>query len=151
MMLRTHMMFAILGILIFFQYVNNQIVFGLMVLIATVVPDLDSNFSSYGRHLIFRPLQYFVTHRGVIHSFTSAVFLSAIIAIWLPAASFGFFVGYSIHLIVDSFTRDGIVPFWPLRWKSSGPLVSGGKIEETMFLGLIFINAFLFVVVVLLS
>lgn len=144
MLIRTHIMFAILMILVFFNYVNNKLVFFIMVLVATIIPDLDSSRSSYGRHLIFRPLQLVTKHRGIFHSFTTAVILAGLIAIKWPVASFGFFIGFSIHLMLDSFTKDGIVPFWPLNWKTNGPLVSGGKIEEIMFLGLIFVNILLF-------
>jgi len=117
-------------------------------LVATVIPDLDSGFSSWGRHLIFRPLQFFVKHRGIIHSFTTAFVLSVIIAIFWPVASFGFFIGYCVHLFADSFTREGIQPFWPFKWRSDGPLHSGGRIEETLFFVLIFVNVFLFFMVV---
>ena len=107
MLLRTHVMVAILMILAFVNYVSQPLTFIIMVLVATVIPDLDSGFSSYGRHLIFRPLQFFVKHRGIVHSFTAAVVLSAIIAIWWPVASFGVFIGYSVHLIADSFSIEG--------------------------------------------
>ena len=149
MLLRTHIMFAILISLIFFNYVNNKFIFVIMVLVATVIPDLDSSRSSYGRHLVFRPLQFITKHRGIFHSFTTAVILAGLIAIKWPIASFGFFIGFSVHLILDSFTKEGIVPFWPLKWKSNGPLVSGGRIEETLFLGLIFIDVLLFFLIVI--
>lgn len=148
MLIRTHVMFAILIILVFFNSVNNKFIFVIMVLIATIIPDLDSSRSSYGRHMIFRPLQFVTRHRGIFHSFTTAVILAGLIAIKWPVASFGFFIGFSVHLIIDSFTKDGIVPFWPLKWKSNGPLVSGGKIEEILFLGLIFVDVLLFFLVV---
>jgi len=144
MLLKTHIMFAIFFILLFVQHVNDKMIFIAMVLVASVLPDLDTGFSSYGRHLIFRPLQFFVKHRGVIHSFTTAVVLSVLIAVYWPVASFGFFIGYSVHLILDSFTREGIQPFWPFKWKSSGPLTSGGRIEEILFLSFIFVNVMLF-------
>jgi len=144
-------MFAIFMILLFVSHVSNKFVFIIMVLVATVIPDLDSGFSSYGRHLIFRPLQFFVKHRGIIHSFTTAVVLSALIAVWFPIASFGFFIGYCVHLIVDSFTIQGVQPFWPLHWKSSGPLHSGGRIEEVLFFGLIVVNVLLFFVMLVLG
>jgi len=151
MLLKTHVMFGILMILFFLNHVSSKFLFIGMVLLATVIPDLDSGFSSYGRHLIFRPLQFFVRHRGVIHSFTTAIVLSGLVAIWFPVASFGFFMGYSVHLIMDSFTREGIQPFWPLRVKSSGPLLSGGRIEEVLFLGLVVLDILLFLGVVVLA
>ena len=140
MLLRTHVMFAIFMILLFVSHVSDGLVFIIMVLVATVIPDLDSSFSSYGRHLIFRPLQFFVKHRGIIHSFTTAVVLSALLAFWFPIASLGFFIGYCVHIFTDSFTIEGVQPFWPLHWKSNGPLRSGGRIEEVLFFGLIVVD-----------
>ena len=143
MLLRTHLMFGILMIVLFAQHVNHQMVFIGMVLLATVLPDLDNGFSSWGRHLIFKPLQFFVKHRGVIHSFTTGVIVSVVIAFFWPVASLGFFVGYSVHLICDSFTKEGIQPFWPLKARSKGFIVTGGRIEESIFIFLILINVLL--------
>jgi len=144
MLLRTHLTFAILLILIFTQHVTNKTVFIIAVIIATFLPDLDTAKSESGRYMIFRPLQFFSKHRGIIHSLTTAFILSIILSFFWPIASFGFFIGYSIHLICDSFTREGIQPFWPLKAKTKGPITSGGKIEESIFFALIFINVVLF-------
>ncbi|MBT4135398.1 metal-dependent hydrolase [archaeon] len=151
MLLRTHIMFAIFMIILFMQQVENQFLFILMVLVATIIPDLDSGFSSYGRHMIFRPLQFFVKHRGIIHSFSAAVLLSVLLAVFYPILSFGFFIGYSVHLICDSFTREGIQPFWPLKVRSSGFIRTGGKIEESLFFSLIFVDIIMFFIFVVLG
>ena len=144
MLIRTHFMFAVFMILIFFNYVNNKLIFVVMVLIATIIPDLDNPHSKYGSNIAFSPLQSVTKHRGFIHSFTTAVILVGIIAIWWPVASFGFFIGYSVHLITDSFTKNGIRPFWPFKWEANGPITTVGKIEDVLFLGLIVINVLLF-------
>lgn len=144
MLLRTHVVFAILFILVFVQHVQSKLIFILMLLVSTIIPDLDSSDSSYGRHMVFRPLQFFTKHRGIIHSFTTAVLLSIVLAVFWPVGSLGFFLGYSIHLICDSFTRDGIQLFWPLKVKSSGPITSGGRIEEVLFVTLIFVDILIF-------
>jgi len=132
-------------ILIFVGSVSDKFIFIIMVFVATIIPDLDTKHSSYGRHSIFRPLQVFVKHRGFIHSFTTAVVLSLIIAVFWPVASFGFFIGYSIHLIIDSFTKEGIQPFWPFRWRSEGPIRSGGRFEEIFFFILIGVDVLVFI------
>lgn len=148
MLVRTHVVFAIFFILIFFQHVSNAWVFVIMTMIATIIPDLDSKFSSYGRHIIFRPLQFFVTHRGIIHSFTTACLLSILVAVFYPVASLGFFLGYGVHLLCDSFTKEGIQPFWPLKLKSSGPVTSGGRLDETLFITMIGVDILVFLVLV---
>ena len=131
--------------ILFVPHVNHQLIFVGAVLVGTILPDLDNNFSSWGRHLIFRPLQFFVKHRGIIHSFTTAILISIAITFFWPAASLGFFVGYSVHLICDSFTKEGIQPFWPLKAKSKGFIATGGRIEESLFIFLILINVLLVV------
>ena len=147
MLLRTHLAFAVLLIILFLKQVNNEIVFIIMVLVATVLPDLDSDFSTWGRHMIFRPLQFFVKHRGIIHSFTFGVLISIILSIFWPVASLGFFMGYSVHLICDSFTKDGIQPFWPFKAKSSGFIKSGGRVEDSLFIALILVDVLIFILI----
>jgi len=113
MLLRTHLAFGVLMVILFVQHVNDKLIFIGMVLLATILPDLDTGFSSWGRHLIFRPLQFLTRHRGIIHSFSFAILISIILSIFWPVLSLGFFLGYSVHLICDSFTKEGIQPFWP--------------------------------------
>ncbi len=148
MLLKTHLAFAALIIILFVEHVNSPWVFIAMVVVATVIPDLDLSSSSWGRHLIFRPLQFFVKHRGIFHSFTFAVLASVLLAVFWPVASLGFFVGYSVHLITDSFTKEGIQPFWPLKAKSKGFIASGGRIEESLFLFLIVVDIILFFLII---
>jgi inner membrane protein len=144
MLLKTHMTFAVFLIILFFKHVTSPWIFALMVVVATILPDLDSGFSSFGRHLIFRPLQLLTKHRGIVHSFSFAILASIVLAIFWPVLSLGFFVGYSVHLILDSFTKDGIQPFWPFRIRSSGFITSGGRIEDTLFFTLIILDIVLF-------
>ena len=140
MLLKTHLMFALFLIILFISHVENKIIFVVMIVIATILPDLDTGFSTFGKSVFARPIQLFVRHRGIIHSFTSAILFSIFLAIFLPVTSLGFFVGYSLHLITDSFTKEGIQPFWPIKAKSSGMIRSGGRVEEGIFFSLIFIN-----------
>ncbi len=149
MLLRTHLAFGILMIILFLNYVNDKLIFIGMILLATVLPDLDSGFSSWGRHLIFRPLQFFVKHRGIIHSFTFGVLVSVVLAVFWPVVSLGFFLGYSVHLICDSFTKEGIQPFWPLRVRSKGFISTGGRIEDSLFVFLVLFDAVLIVLVLI--
>ena len=151
MLLKTHLAFAMLMILLFISHVDNKLIFFFMVIIATAIPDLDTQSSSWGRHLIFRPLQFFIKHRSLLHSFTFAILISVALAYVMPVLSLGFFVGYSVHIICDSFTKEGVQPFWPLKIKSSGPFRTGGRVEESLFLSLILINIFVFVVFFILN
>ena len=148
MLLRTHLAFAVLMIILFVNHVNNQWIFIAMVLVATVLPDLDTSSSSWGRHIIFRPLQFFFSHRGIFHSLTTATVLSILLAMFWPILSLGFFVGYSVHIALDSFTREGVQPFWPLKARSYGFISSGGRIEDSIFVFLILVDV-VFIILIL--
>jgi len=149
MLLKTHLAFAALMIILFVEHVNSPWIFIAMVVVATIIPDLDLSSSSWGRHLIFRPLQFFVKHRGIFHSFTFAVLASVLLAVFWPVASLGFFIGYSVHLIADSFTKEGVQPFWPLKAKSRGFIASGRTIEESLFFSLVVIDIILFFLIII--
>lgn len=142
MQFKTHVAIAIFFILIFLPYVENKVSFAVVALIATIIPDLDTARSRIGSKKIFRILQFFVKHRGFIHSFTVAFSISMILAFFFPIAAFGFFLGYGVHLVSDSFTKEGIVPFWPINKRVNGFFITGGKNE--LFLFMLFILGILF-------
>lgn len=147
MLLKTHLAAAVFMILLFINHINHRFIFVGMALFATIFPDADSGFSLFGKSLILKPIQFFIKHRGIIHSFTIAILVSVLLAVFMPIASFGFFIGYSTHLIFDSFTKDGIRPFWPHKSVSKGIILTGGKFEKTLFAFLIFIDIALFLFV----
>lgn len=147
MLIRTHFAFIVMALILFVPHVENNVLFIFVALIATMLPDIDSGFSTLGKSKGFRFLQFFVRHRGLIHSFTFCIFISIILAIFWPILALPLFLGYSLHLFVDSFTQEGIIPFWPYSKKSSWRLRTGGMIETTLFLFLILVDIFLFIVV----
>lgn len=143
MLIRTHLAIAVFVMLLFVQHVNNPLVFMTVLLIATMLPDVDSAFSTLGKGKQWRILQFFVEHRGPIHSLTLSIIISIILSFFLPTIAFAFFLGYSTHLFVDSFTKEGITPFWPQNKKSKGPLKTGGVLESSIFLAFLLIDVFL--------
>ena len=83
MLFRTHFVFAIFIGLIFFEFLEisfyEKIIFGIFLLLATLFVDIDSKQSKLGSYWIFRPIQLFFSHRGMIHSFLIAGVLSLVI------------------------------------------------------------------------
>jgi inner membrane protein len=134
MLFKTHIAITIFLVLILITFVNSKIIFCVMAFIGTGFVDIDLPDSKFGRNFIFRIIQFFSKHRGFFHSITSAVLFSLAIAIIWPVASLGFFLGYSSHLIADSFTLEGIKPFWPFKFRSSGFIKTGGKFEWGIFI-----------------
>ncbi len=140
MLARTHFVFGLFLALIFFAEVNNKLIFLPVVLIASLLPDIDCMYSYLGKNKLFRPLQFFVKHRGAIHSLTICLIISLAFAFFIPVLAFPFFLGYAGHLFIDSITPDGIRPLWPLKNCISGKIGTGGNIEKMFFYFLIIVS-----------
>ena len=122
MMLRTHLAIVALAILLFVPNVSDfsdKFVFVVVALTATYLPDIDSAFSTIGRKEGARIVQFFVKHRGMLHSFTFCIAISILFTLFIPVLALPFFLGYGLHLFSDSFTLEGIKPFWPYKKSSS--------------------------------
>lgn len=134
MLLKTHIAITVFGIMLFILSVDHKLAFVVVALIAAFVPDVDSRYSSLGRKKINRVLQFFTKHRGLTHSFVFLILITFGIVFISPVVALGFFLGYGLHLFADSFTKDGIKPFYPfLEVKSSGKISTGGKTEIFIF------------------
>ncbi len=133
MLKRTHLAIGAAVGLFLLPAVENKIIFLPVVLLASLLPDVDSGFSAVGGRWFMRPVQWFVKHRGVFHSLTFAVLVSFAIAFFWPAGALPFFLGYSFHLLADSFTPEGIKAFWPMKFVSKGRIRTGKKIESGIF------------------
>lgn len=143
MLVRTHLTATLLGILLLIDSVEHKIVFVIVAFVATFIPDIDTAYSKLGKNKFFAPLRIFVRHRGFIHSLNFLILITLIAMLFFPTFSLGFFLGYSLHLFFDSFTIEGIFPFYPWGKKVSGKIRTAGKIEVGLFLGLILIDLFL--------
>jgi len=146
MLVKTHLVIGLFGILLFLPFVESKVIFVLMVLIATLLPDIDSAYSTLGHKKFFGFLQFFVKHRGVLHSFTFLIVLTLIFLFFLPLLALGFFLGYALHLFADSFTKEGIVLFYPFKKKSSWNIKTGGKMETIVFVLFLMIDILLVLV-----
>jgi len=133
-MLRTHLAINLLFIILFLPHISSIYIFIPVALIATLLPDLDTGFSTIGKMKGSKIIQFFVRHRGLFHSFTFCIIVSVILAAFIPILALPFFLGYSLHLLADSFTFEGIKPFWPLEASSSWKLRTGSLPETTLFI-----------------
>lgn len=146
MLLRTHFALSVLIASLFLPHVSNKLVFAGVLLLATILPDADAAYSRAGRNFFSKILQVFVSHRGMFHSLTFCFAISLILAIFLPSLSLAFFLGYGFHIFLDSFTKDGVMPFWPWTRTSSGIFRTGGKSEASLFVILAVIDVIALVV-----
>jgi inner membrane protein len=153
MLSRTHLVFALFVFLIIFPYLNfvNRFVFLVFLLIASVFVDIDCKKSKIGKKWYFRPLQWFVKHRGVFHTLVFGLVIFLIIYLFSYSAGLGFLCGYVLHLFLDLFTKQGIMLFWPLS-KVKVKLIrikSGGLIEEIFFVLFLIFDFVLFLKILL--
>lgn len=143
MFFKTHFIIALFFVLMFFQYIENPIVFLPIVFLATIIPDIDSRFSRIGHYKIFRVFNFFMKHRGITHSFTFLAVISLLIFLSFKEILIPFSLAYSLHLILDAVTIDGISPFYPLKFRIKGKLKTGGIIETILFVFFLLIDLFL--------
>ncbi|PXY71344.1 hypothetical protein CXX78_01595 [Candidatus Parvarchaeota archaeon] len=133
MLMKTHLAIGAFAALFFLQQVSHKSVFIVTILIASLLPDIDSGFSTLGRKKIFKLIQMFTKHRGLFHSFTFCIVFSIFLAFYFPIFAFPFFLGYALHLFADAWTIDGIRPFWPTKHVSKGKVRVGSPLEDVIF------------------
>lgn len=144
MLFKTHLVIGLCIALFLIQHMESPFVFLIVVLAASALPDIDSGFSTFGKHWSLKPLQWLTRHRGIFHSFTLCIFLSFVLAWYVPVLALPFFLGYSIHLFADALTVEGIRPFWPFAKTSTGHIRVGGPVEDALFLIFSILSVILF-------
>lgn len=143
--MRTHLAIGFFAAMFLINHVSYKFTFIVVTLIATMLPDIDTAFSTMGKNMVTRSAQMLTKHRGLIHSFTLCLGISLLLAMYLPVLALPFFLGYAMHLLVDSFTIEGIRPFWPFKGESRGMLKVGGPLEQAIFIGFCIVDLVLLV------
>jgi membrane-bound metal-dependent hydrolase YbcI (DUF457 family) len=143
MFFRTHLAVSLFFVLLFFRDIQNPLIFLPVFFIAAIFPDIDNRFSKIGRHKLSRIFNFFVKHRGIIHSFTFMGIVSLFIFLSYKEILLPFVLGYSLHLILDTFTVNGIKPLYPLNFKIRGRIKTGGIIETITFVSVFLADLFL--------
>ena len=134
MLFKTHLVVAVFVGIVLLNFVPKPTVFFVSVVVANFIPDLDSFNSKLGKKFFSRVLTSFTKHRGIMHSFLFATFIYVILYLYLRAVSFGFLIGYGVHLICDSVTKQGVRIFYPFKFRVHGFLKTGGIFESFLFL-----------------
>ena len=147
-MFKTHLSFSILIallIIIFFD-IPNKIIFIFLIAVSSSFPDIDSDKSKIGRKLplISKIVNLIFGHRKFFHS----VFIPLILFLALYTIGFyislAIFIGYLTHLLGDSITNEGIMPFYPLsKFNISGLLKTNSILEFLLFLTFSSLSLFL--------
>ncbi len=147
MLMRTHLAISLFAGLLVLGAINDKIVFTAVLLIATLLPDID-NAESYISHklgAIKNLFSFLSRHRGFFHSLTCCIAVTFTLALFLPRIALPFFMGYSMHILSDSFTIEGISAFWPHKRQVRGRIRVGG-IAEKVVLAMFLLADLLFIV-----
>jgi inner membrane protein len=146
MLLKTHIFFNLFFFFLFHNFLKIDFSFFiifLLFLLGSIIPDIDSKFSKIGKKKIFRPIQFFIKHRGITHSlfFVILFFLIPFIPrnykIW-------FCFGFILHMFLDALTINGIYLFYPFKFKIRGFIRTGKLIEKSLFFLFITLDFFIF-------
>ena len=146
MLAKTHLAFGfLLGLVLMpFLPVGNKYVYFVIVLLAALLPDIDSPTSKASRKLgiVGKVTRIFTKHRGIFHSLWIPVVLS--LGLWYFVGEIyavALFVGYGSHLLIDGFTKAGINflhTFSTLRLQ--GFVETGSFLESCIFVVFIAIS-----------
>ncbi|MFW6230684.1 MAG: metal-dependent hydrolase [Nanoarchaeota archaeon] len=141
MMFLTHVAVGILATMMFLEAAEpaNGIRITLIVLVASILPDIDHPGSKLGKKVTL--VGFFFRHRGFFHSIWPAL-----LGAWILSnvddygriEVFAFLAGYGAHLFADMLTKKGIMPFFPIN-KSvlKGWIRTGSFAEFLVFIVLV--------------
>ena len=143
MLFKTHLIVPIVLILLFLNKIPNLLIFIPIFLFASILPDIDNKFSKLGKKKISRIFNFFMKHRGILHSFTFVFIIGILLFFYFREIFYPFVLGYSVHLILDCFTKTGVRIFYPLKFKIKGFVRTGGIFEKIIFIFLFLLCLFL--------
>lgn len=144
-MWKTHLAFGFLVGLFLIQFFRpqNQILFMALICLASVLPDIDHPNSKVGSKV--KVIGFLFEHRGFFHGI-AAIFLFSILSYMLFRQFIyaeAVFYGYLSHLISDSITHEGIMPFHPLlKFRIKGLIKTGAAAEYLIFLILVIFDIY---------
>jgi inner membrane protein len=143
---QTHLLFAILFGIIYFEYSyiptqKTAILFSIGLLGGYLLPDIDEPKSTLSQKIPIIPsiIALFTKHRGLFHTLWIPILLyGASYILPLPYIFTGLAIGYVSHLTADMLTVSGIRPFYPLtRLKIKGRVKTGSFLEKILFLAIL--------------
>jgi len=139
MLFYTHLLFSVLIGLYLLPYFNfNKIIFISLIAFFSLVLDIDKANSKLGKKLglISILINFIFGHRKLFHSLLFIV-AGYLILSFSSLLAISFLIGTLSHLILDSFTKEGVRPFYPLKFHIRNYIKTGSIIE--IILAIIFL------------
>lgn len=143
MLFLTHLLFGVLIALTAkdFLFGGNYPIFFLLVLLGSVLPDIDEESSKITKWsgIIGRIISFFSKHRGFFHSLLFVVLVTLVAKYFLKEYyAWGLLLGLAGHLFSDGLTRKGVNFFYPFsKLKMKGWLRVGSWEEMIVILLLV--------------
>jgi inner membrane protein len=144
MMFKTHLMVGILAGLLAIKVLtpHNQILFIVLVMFASLLPDIDHPDSKIGSKV--KIVGFLFEHRGFFHSLIATILFSVLAYSFLGMIGLqAVAIGYLSHLFADSLTREGIMFLYPLtKRRMNGIFKTGSIAEYVIFFVLVVLNGY---------
>ena len=139
MLARTHIAFGFLLGLFLLPYldISNKIIFFVLVLLGSLIVDIDHPKSKLGRRLGFisKLFKFLFGHRGLFHSIFFTLIVSYLFYYFNKEYGIALFIGCVSHLVADSFTKQGINFLHPIaNFRLSGFVKTGSFLETILFI-----------------
>ena len=136
MLFKTHLLFGFLCALFGVQFLQpqNQILFVILAVIGSALPDLDHPNSKLGRKV--KIVAYLFEHRGFTHGLFILVPLLFFSLYYMQTVNaYALLIGYVSHIAIDMLTVEGIMPLHPIsKFRLSG-FVRTGHVGEYILFG----------------
>lgn len=135
MMSRTHLALGLLASILIIKHLQPEqwLLFGGVLTLASVLPDIDAPKSIVGKKLwpISSLINLLFGHRGLMHTvYPPIIALMAAVILGYSTIGMAFIIGYGLHLTADMVTIQGVMPLFPLsKARASGFIKTGGITE----------------------
>ena len=134
----THLAFGLLVSLISLEIldIKNKLIFILIVVFFSILPDIDESRSKIGRKnkILSKTINFIFGHRGFIHTIYIPLILFIIFNFINYELAIASLIGYFSHLFLDALTRQGIRPLYPIyNKKINGPFKTNSITEKIIF------------------
>ncbi len=145
MMFFTHIISSLyIGLFLMDKFSNKYLFLGLL-LIGSLLPDLDNPYSKLGGKIrpISTIIRFIFGHRGIFHSVFPALLIFVVFYLFLDMKLYGISLslGFILHLVMDGLTKEGINFLYPLsKFKISGFIKTGGIFEWILFCSLVILT-----------
>ena len=143
---KTHLAFGLFCGLMFLPNIDvfSRFIFMGIVLIGSLMPDVDTPESKLGRKvpLLSTFFRFLAGHRGIFHSVFAAAAFSGLVWVFVnPTYGTALFVGYASHLVIDCLTKNGINFLHPIsNFRISGFITTGGMSENLLLIGIVVVD-----------